>query len=240
MILDELCAWHEGAAGRTHVWRGLTLTAPPGTILGVFGPNGSGKTTLIRTLAGVHRRVAGRMDVPARRSIVPQSFRQSFLFWTTLRTNLVLTCPGGLGAWRENAEKVEATRRALGLALDLGLRPGACSDGMLQQAAVIRALASGPELLLGDEPFSALDVEVARTVRRRLREIVTEEGLVAVLVLHDLESIVEVCDRVLILDGGPSPHLLENRWRAAATTDAAPGSFLDLARRVLGRAEADV
>lgn len=228
LVLDGLRAWHPGR----DVWRGLTFDAAPGTILGVFGPNGSGKTTLVRALAGVHRDVAGQLEAPARRAIVPQGFRESFFAWATLRTNLVLTCPRGLAAWRDNAARVEATRRELGLELDLGLRPGACSDGMLQQAALIRALAPRPELLLCDEPFSALDVEVARTVRRRLRELVTRAGMVAVLVLHDLDSIVELCDRVLVLDGGPEPRLLENRWRAAAA-EVAPVSFVELIQRVL-------
>lgn len=156
-----------------------------------------------------------------------------------------MTCAEGPARLRDGCARAEAARAALGLDLDLSLRPPACSEGMLQQAAILRALCREPDVLLADEPFSSLDIEVARVLRGAVREAVTRRGMSAVVVSHDLESIVEIADRVLVIPGRPYSTearegfaraiVLENRWRGRVGARA-PGSMTEILRAVLGDA----
>ncbi len=231
------------------VFRDVSLCVSPGQVLGVFGPNGCGKTTLLRAIAGLHAATSGTTRLPrgpdTRVAFVPQGYRQSFFGWASLELNLVMTAPAGLSGYRATAATMRRICAELGLDLDLSLRPGQCSGGMLQQAALVRALGSEPDLLLADEPFSALDVEIAGSLRRSFRAHVAESGTIALLVLHDLASIVELCDRVLVIPDKPyttvsaGAHaeavLLDNRLldRRAAEGAAEDVSFVDLMKRVL-------
>ena len=231
------------------VFSEVSFEARPGEVLGIVGPNGCGKSTLLRVLAGLHRPSTGTLAGPTfperatRLAIVPQAFRASFFPWATLRGNLALARPRGHGTAREHAAGVERLAREHAPGLDLSLRPSSASDGMLQQAAILRALAAGPDVLLADEPFAALDVGAARRLRRALRARVVEDGLVAVVVLHDLPGVVELCDRVLSItdrpyacverEGHTLAELLDNRWRRE-TGPAADPPVAEIMRRVLG------
>lgn len=244
LTLHALGASHGAGA----VFADLSLSVEPGELLAVFGPNGCGKTTLLRALAGLHPVARGRVARPPRVAMVPQSSRASFFGWASLRFNIAMTCAEGPARLREGIARAEAARAALGLDLDLSLRPPACSDGMLQQAAILRALCREPALLLADEPFSSLDIEAARALRGAMREAVTRRGMAAVVVLHDLESLVEIADRVLVIPGRPYSSedregfsraiVLENRWRGRVG-DRAAGSSLEILRAVLGHEGGD-
>lgn len=203
LTVQQLCAWFEGNGDRrTPVFWGVSFDVPPGYIMGVAGPNGSGKTTLIRCITGLHPWRTGKIKIggqPAnaqRIGIVPQAYAESFFPWSSLRSNITMVG----GASRPHV--TELTDK-LGLSLNLGLRPPQCSGGMIQQAAILRALASDPSLLIADEPFSALDVRVAAKVRKALRAYVKDQKIPAIVVSHDLLSLVELCDMVLAVPGIP-------------------------------------
>lgn len=245
-VIDLGAAYAEPPAT---VFTGVSFRVAPGQVLGVFGPNGCGKTTLLRAIAGLHAATTGTVRLPrgrdTRMACIPQGFRESFFGWASLELNLVMTAPAALSRYRTTAATMRRTCLELGLDLDLSLRPGQCSGGMLQQAALVRALGSEPDLLLADEPFSALDVEIARKLRRSFRAHVRSSGVIALLVLHDLGSVVELCDRVLVIpdtpyttaSSGPQAEavLLDNRLlrREAGEGVGEDVSFVDLVKRVL-------
>ena len=233
LTLHNLGVSYGAGDTRRAVFADLSLSVAPGEVLAVFGPNGCGKTTLLRALAGLHPIARGRVARPPRVALVPQSSRASFFGWASLRFNIAMACAGSPAHLRDGIARAEALRAELGLDLDLRLRPPACSEGMLQQAGSLRARCRQPGLLLADEPFSSLDITVARVLRRARREEVTRRAIVAVVVSHDLESVVEVADRVLVIPGRPYSSderegfaratVLENRWRDRAG-QRAPGS----------------
>jgi len=133
---------------------------------------------------------------------LPQRVRESFFSWASLRENVHMTRPAGEARRSVQLARIDAVAEELGLDLDLDSRPPRVSDGMLQQAAMLRALACEPSLLVADEPFAALDVPAARRMREALRAR-AQAGLSAVVVLHDLEALVALADRVLVVEGRP-------------------------------------
>ncbi len=195
----------------------VDLTVGDGEVVAVLGPNGAGKTSLLRALAGLLAIDRGRIEVdgqvlddPASRTFVPVERRpvgvvfQDYLLFAHL--SALENVAFGLRA--RGIGKAEA-RRAAGELLDrFGLadharhRPRALSGGQAQRVALARALATGPRLLLLDEPLAALDATTRREVRRDLRHQLASFGGARVLVTHDPVDAYALADRLVILDSG--------------------------------------
>ena len=209
LIVQNLSASYRDAKEPTDVFQSVSFLVESGKILGLFGPNGSGKTTLLKVVAGLKPAEEGVVALPMRGgepgsvATVPQDYRSSFFEWANLEHNLALTSVLLPSRPREAVRITRALCVELGLGLDLSLRPRKCSGGMLQQAAMIRAFQNAPSLILADEPFSALDFNVAATVRSSFRRMVKKRGIAAVVVLHQIQDLAEVCDEVLVIPGRP-------------------------------------
>jgi len=195
--------------GRVRILRGLDLTIREGEALAVVGPNGAGKTTLLRILAGLMRPTAGQIRVLGQpleqgsaqtRSAIGLLSHQSLLYDDlTLRENLTFAARlYGLDRPREVAET--ALKQA-GLGDRAEELPRRLSRGLLQRAAIARALLHRPKVLLLDEPFTSLDAAAADRLRADLR-IRLAEGLGVVLVTHHLTEVWELASRVAVLVNG--------------------------------------
>lgn len=194
---------------------GLSLGG--GEVLAVLGPNGSGKSTLLSLIAGLLRPDDGRIvlgarvltdtrtgvHVPPYARGVAMLTQQPLLFpHMSVAANVGYgpRCKGhGRNASRAVAahwlEAVEATHLA-------DRKPAALSGGQAQRIAIARALATEPDLLLLDEPMAALDIAVAPSVRRLLREILRAAGRTALIVTHDLLDALALADRIAVVDDG--------------------------------------
>ncbi|HEU4534441.1 MAG TPA: ABC transporter ATP-binding protein [Polyangiaceae bacterium] len=187
---------------------GLHLEVREGEFVCVVGPSGGGKSTLLGVLAGLLRPTAGRalfrgapLEGPGpERTLVPQS---GALFpWLTARGNVEFPLRTRGAPARERRARALALLDRVGLAAFADRYPHELSGGMRQRAALARALAAEPRLLLLDEPFSALDLETRARARAELVRAWAEAGYAAVLVTHDVPEAVVLADRVVCVAGG--------------------------------------
>jgi putative spermidine/putrescine transport system ATP-binding protein len=189
----------------------LDLDIAGGEFLALLGPSGCGKTTALRAIAGFDRPDAGRVlldgrditDVPANKRDMGMVFQAYSLF-----PNLTVTQNVAFGLRVRRRPPAEQTRRAgellelVGLA-DRGNRyPHQLSGGQQQRVALARALAVSPQVLLLDEPLSALDAQVRVQLREEIRRIQLELGITTVFVTHDQAEALSVADRVGVLRDG--------------------------------------
>jgi NitT/TauT family transport system ATP-binding protein len=210
---------------RLPVLDGLSLGVAPGDLLCLLGPNGSGKTTLLRILTGLESPDAGSVlvdgklvDPRARRQAVGVVFQEPRLLpWRTVLENVTVCLrPSGLtgsAAVRRAADYLEL----VGLRGFEGYLPSRLSGGMQQRAAIARALAIEPELLLLDEPFSALDSETRRELQVTLVEIWRATHKTIVFVTHILEEALAVGTRLALLTARPARLL--RTWDVGAHAD---------------------
>ena len=189
--------------GGTVVFDDLDLRVEDGEFLCLLGPSGCGKTTLLHMLAGIKSPTGGEIRAYGnpvtgpdyRRGVV---FQKPLLYpWLSVRANVALG--PRLRGEQPDYERVEQLLDIVGLE-DVGdARPGSLSGGMAQRASLARTLANEPELLLFDEPFSALDELTKRTLQDEIRRIVDRFDLTAVFVTHDVEEAIYLGDRVVVL-----------------------------------------
>jgi molybdate transport system ATP-binding protein len=187
---------------------------PPGLTV-LFGPSGAGKTRLLRLIAGLDEPAEGRitygertfvdrserMTLPVHQRRIGMVFQQPYLLpHRTVEANVALTADG-----RTRHDRRAAARRWLertGAAPFADRRPHQLSGGQRQRVALARALAGRPQLLLLDEPFTALDLERRRRLRRLVRGLVDETLIPTLFVTHDLQELTELADQVLLADHG--------------------------------------
>jgi ABC-type nitrate/sulfonate/bicarbonate transport system ATPase subunit len=174
---------------------GFDLELTPGSFTALVGPSGCGKSTLLRVLAGL-RPFAGRVEgMPARKAFVFQD--AALLPWLTLRENVAL--PGRFG----EVGDVDGAIRRVGLTDHAGKLPRVLSGGQRMRASLARALVARPEIVFLDEAFTGLDGTTRGLVQREFAELQREHGWTVLMVTHELEDAVRLCDRVVAVDGPP-------------------------------------
>ncbi|HVC50630.1 MAG TPA: ATP-binding cassette domain-containing protein [Stellaceae bacterium] len=203
----------------THtVHDGLDLDVMRGEIFGVIGGSGSGKSVLLRTIIGLNPPAGGSVklfgsevfDIPqAERHAIEQRlgvlFQDGALFSSmTVAENIEFALRESVPMPQRLMEEIAASKIALvGLSPDAGKKsPAQLSGGMRKRAALARALALDPELLILDEPTSGLDPNAADAFDRLIKDLQTGLGLTVFLVTHDLDTVFTVCDRVAVLVEG--------------------------------------
>ncbi|GIX16213.1 MAG: ABC transporter ATP-binding protein [Rhodothalassiaceae bacterium] len=227
--------------GELLVLDGIDLRLKEGEIVGLLGRSGSGKSTLLRLIAGLARPAGGSiaylgraLDGPAEG--IAMVFQGFALFpWLTVLENVELGLEA-LGLPRE-----EVRRRALEAIDMIGLDgfesayPRELSGGMRQRVGFARALVVHPNILLMDEPFSALDVLTAETLRTDFLDLWAEGQLPikgVILVTHNIEEAILMCDRVLVFASNPGRIVSEIEVGLPHPRDRLDPTFRDLVERV--------
>lgn len=197
-------------SGETPALSNITFSVPEGEFLAIVGPSGCGKSTLLSMIASLMEPESGTISIhgaPASmsRQRIGYMLQKDHLFeWRTIYKNVILGLEIQNRMTEKNLEHVEQLLRDYGLDQFRNARPSELSGGMRQRAALIRTLALNPDLLLLDEPFSALDYQTRLQVCDDVYRIIRKEKKTIILVTHDLSEAISMADRVLILSRRPA------------------------------------
>jgi iron(III) transport system ATP-binding protein len=199
------------AFGRFTALRDVSFTVNRGRFLCILGPSGCGKTTLLRIVAGLEAQDAGRVFFQDRDvSRLPVSKRNVGIVFQSyaLFPNLTAFQNVGYGLKGRRQDRDAVRRRVEELLELVGLQlmgpkyPAQLSGGQQQRVALARAMALSPDLLLLDEPLSALDAQVRVMLRSEIRNLQQRLGVTTVMVTHDQEEALTMADRILVMDHG--------------------------------------
>ena len=195
---------------------GLSLTLGPGELVALLGPSGCGKTTALRLLAGLEDADEGRVviggddvtSLPANRRNVGMVFQAYSLFphllaWENVAFGLQMRRVGAA----ERKKRALETLELVGLSRVANRYANQMSGGQQQRVALARALAIRPQVLLLDEPLSALDAKVRARLRDEIRRIQLEVGITTLFVTHDQEEALAIADRVGVMQSGKLEQL---------------------------------
>jgi NitT/TauT family transport system ATP-binding protein len=198
-------------AGRLRVVEDVSFGVASRERLVLLGPSGCGKSSILKALAGFIRPASGTVHIRGRsikgpgpdRIVVFQEFDQ-LLPWKSVRDNVAFPLRVARKVpLREARERADAALVKVGLARALDAYPHTLSGGMKQRAAIARALAAEPDVLLMDEPFAALDALTRRTLQEDLLKLAEEQGFTLVFVTHAIDEAVLVGTRLHLLAAHP-------------------------------------
>lgn len=201
------------AYGKTQVVKEASFSLKQGEIGSLLGPSGCGKTTLLRAIAGFEKSTSGIILINAHRvntpkHEIPPEQREIGMVFQEHALFPHLTVAGNIGFGLSRWSRSERNLRIKELLEMIGLEgsgnsyPHQLSGGQQQRIALARALAPRPKLLLLDEPFSNLDVELRTSLARELRDILKQEQTTALLVTHDQNEAFAMADQIGVINGG--------------------------------------
>src|SRR5579863_10034360 len=217
-VRDLRHVYGKGAGANLLVLDHVDLTLKPNEIVGLLGRSGSGKSTLLRAISGLIRPTEGTVmvrDIPGDDTAhgVAMVFQSFALFpWLTVLQNVELGLEAQGIAPDERRKRAIAAIDLIGLDGFESAYPKELSGGMRQRVGLARALVVQPSVLLMDEPFSALDVLTAETLRTDLLDLWCEGRMPIrsiLLVTHNIEEAVLMCDRILVFSSNPGRVIAE-------------------------------
>lgn len=248
--LRDVCYAYHSKGGETCALQNISFQVQRGEFIAVVGPSGCGKSTLLSLISGLlvpesgsivfsqemDAGAAAKLSEPAGKDVgdaaaaaalrrrIGYMLQKDHLFeWRTVYRNVTLGLEIQHRLNEDSRAKIDKMMRDYGLERFRDARPSELSGGMRQRAALIRTLALGPELLLLDEPFSALDFQTRLAVCDDVSEILHREKKTALLVTHDLSEAVSMADRIIILTKRPARirNILELKFEQEELTPLA-------------------
>ena len=196
--------------GETPALSDISFALGKGEFVAIVGPSGCGKSTLLSLIAGLLVPEKGLIKINGKylresTTNVGYMLQHDELFeWRTVYNNVILGLEVQHMLTARTKEKAHELLDFYGLRQFERARPSELSGGMRQRAALIRTLVLDPDLLLLDEPFSALDYQTRLTVGDDIGQIIRREEKAALLVTHDLSEAISLADRVIVLSGRPA------------------------------------
>jgi NitT/TauT family transport system ATP-binding protein len=212
----------------TEALRGISLSVAPREFLAIIGPSGCGKSTLLSLISGILVPTEGSIlidgvDVNGPSPKVGYMLQQDYLFeWRTVLDNVLL------GAEIQGIDRIKAQSRAIDLLHRYGLGqflhslPRELSGGMRQRAALARTLLTDPDVVLLDEPFSALDAQTRLALADEVAEVLRGEGKTTILVTHDIGEAISMAERIVVLSKRPAAVKSEHKINFAAANSVRP------------------
>lgn len=194
----------------TQALKNISFQVNEGEFVSIVGPSGCGKSTLLSLITGLLKPESGTIKLKGRhidkvQAHIGYMLQKDHLFeWRTVYENVLLGLEIQKKLTKENVRRVEEMLDNYGLGNFKYVKPSQLSGGMRQRAALIRTLALNPEILLLDEPFSALDYQTRLNVSSDIGDIIRNEKRTAILVTHDLSEAISLGDKVIVFGKAPA------------------------------------
>ena len=208
--ISNLSLTYHSLKGETKAIDNLNFSIEKGEFVSIIGPSGCGKSTLLNIISGLLEPSSGKViyndkDIKNRLDKMGYMFQKDYLFgWLSVRSNVMLGLKIKKLETDENIKRADKLLENYQLDKFKNHKPSELSGGMRQRVALIRTLALNPDVLLLDEPFSALDYQTRLRVCDDVKEIIKEEGKTAIMVTHDLGEAISTSDRIIVLTKRPA------------------------------------
>lgn len=206
----DVCYSYHSLAGETPALKNINFTLQEGDFLSIVGPSGCGKSTLLSLICGLLVPESGTIQykgdsiASTTHQNIGYMLQRDHLFeWRSIRRNVLLGLEIQKKLQPDTLAYAEHLLSIYGLSSFANKKPSELSGGMRQRAALIRTLVLKPDLLLLDEPFSALDYQTRLQVADDIGQIIKAEKKTAILVTHDLSEAISMGDQVLVLSSRP-------------------------------------
>ncbi|MBE7090603.1 MAG: ABC transporter ATP-binding protein [Clostridiales bacterium] len=208
MKMEGVSLTYHTKTSETEALKDLNFSLFEGEFVAIVGPSGCGKTSVLSVIAGLLTPTEGEISFPLKgesKNYIGYMLQKDELFpWRTIWKNVILPLEIKGAKTQENLSYVTELLKKYGLYDFKSFFPSQLSGGMKQRAALIRTLSLRPELLLLDEPFSALDYQTRLSVCDDVYGIIKSENLAALLVTHDIGEAISTADRIIVLSGRPA------------------------------------
>ena len=183
----------------------ISLDIKEGEFIAIVGPSGCGKSTLLNIIGNLDNRTSGDILFPLGKNKISYMFQQDCLFdHLSIFDNCMLGLKIAKKDNKQNRDKVIRLLNSYGLGKFINSNPRNLSGGMRQRVALIRTLATNPDILLLDEPFSALDYQTRLAVSDDVYNIIKKENKTTIMITHDIAEAISMADRVVVLSSRPS------------------------------------
>lgn len=183
----------------------INMEVKEGEVLAVIGPSGCGKSTLLNIISGLDEPSKGSLSFSKEKPIISYMLQSdALLSWRSILDNATIGLELKKKKTDENIEKVKQMLIDYGLEEFIDKKPTSLSGGMKQRVALVRSLAVEPDLLLLDEPFSALDYYTRLSISDYVQKMIKRNGKTAIIITHDIAEAISIADRVAVMSSRPS------------------------------------
>lgn len=203
--IDHLQKTYHDKNGEMIAVKDVSLEIKEKEFISIVGPSGCGKSTILSILSNLEKKSGGTISFAKSNCRLGYMLQKDSLFpWRTILENCLLGLEINQELTEENKNRVIRLLTTYGLKDFMNKYPDSLSGGMRQRVALIRTLAINPEIVILDEPFSALDYQTRLALSDDVFQIIKKEGKTAIMVTHDLAEAISLSDRIVVLSKRPA------------------------------------
>ncbi len=204
LTVNDLAYSYHSLSGETQVLDGISFSIQQGEFVAIVGPSGCGKSTLLSLICRLLTPDSGEILLEEGKKVGYMLQKDHLLDWRTTEKNVALGMEINHQLTEQTYLQIDYMLNNYGLVGFRKARPDELSGGMRQRAALIRTLLLEPDLLLLDEPFSALDYQTRLSVSDDIWKILQKENKTALLITHDISEAISMADRILVFSRRPA------------------------------------
>lgn len=204
LVIDNLSKSYNSLSGEVKAIENLSLSVRDGEFVSIVGPSGCGKSTLLNILAGLDTDFDGKFAFKDDVKVGYMLQDDSLFPWLSVYENAIIGLKIQDKCSEENILYVKGLLEKYGLSEFMDKKISSLSGGMKQRVALIRTLATKPDLVFLDEPFSALDYQTRLKVSDDIYRIIKNEGITVIMVSHDIAESISLSERIIVLTNRPA------------------------------------